>query len=168
MVERTGSSILQLPRILVEQPVVDVVYLAKRLDITPRAAYNLVDRACSYGILTPIGNARREDFYQTSELIEVLEAISDVHTIRRVLARRPGIIPLRVPVFKQRSTPLTPRVSPRHPFWQGIPAFVRAPSRPWQAVLVAVRATGPNGPQSPGLLVQTSGQSATTGSLFCN
>lgn len=86
MVERAGSSIHRLPAVLVEQPVVDAKYLADRLDITPRAANNLLDRACSYEILTPIGNARRGMFYQASELIEALDCIADGHSIRRVLA----------------------------------------------------------------------------------
>lgn len=86
MVERAGSSIYRLPAVLVEQPVVDARYLAGRLDITPRAANNLLDRACSYDILTPIGNARRGVFYQASELIETLECMADVRSIRRVLA----------------------------------------------------------------------------------
>lgn len=86
MVERAGSSIHRLPAVLVEQPVVDAKYLADRLDITPRAANNLLDRACSYEILAPIGNARRGVFYQASELIETLECIADVRSIRRVLA----------------------------------------------------------------------------------
>lgn len=86
MVERAGSSIYRLPAVLVEQPVVDAKYLADCLDITSRAANNLLDRACSYEILTPIGSARRGVFYQASELIEALECIADVRSIRRVLA----------------------------------------------------------------------------------
>ncbi len=86
MVERAGSSILRLPAVLVEQPVVDAKYLADRLGITVRAAHNLLDRACSYRILTPIGNARRGVFYQADELIDALESISDPSSIRRVLA----------------------------------------------------------------------------------
>ncbi len=87
MVERAGSSIHRLPAVLVEQPVVDARYLASCLEITPRAANNLLERACAYEILTPIGNARRGVFYQASELIETLECISDIHSIRRVLAK---------------------------------------------------------------------------------
>jgi Fic family protein len=86
MAERRGSSILRLPDVLVEQPVVDAKYLAERLNITPRAANNLLDRACSYGILRPVGTARRGVFYQADELIAVLEDIADARSIRRVLA----------------------------------------------------------------------------------
>lgn len=85
MGERKGSSIHRLPDILVEQPVVDAKYLANRLSITPRAANSLIDRACEYQILRPIGSARRSVFYQADDLIDVLEQISSTPSIKRVL-----------------------------------------------------------------------------------
>lgn len=57
------------------------------VDATVRAANNLLDRACSYGMLRPIGTVRRGIFYQADDLIGVLEEISSVTGIRRVLAR---------------------------------------------------------------------------------
>lgn len=84
--ERAGSAIHRLPAVLVEQPVVSVAYLAQRMEITPRAALNMVERACGYGILRPIGNRRRGVFYQADELIDLLEELSSVQGIRRVLA----------------------------------------------------------------------------------
>ena len=84
--ERKGSSMFRLPSVLVEQPVVDAKYLANALGITPRATNNLIDRAIEYGMLRPIGNARRGTFYQADELISVLEQLSDLQAMRRVLA----------------------------------------------------------------------------------
>lgn len=84
--ERAGASIHRLPEALIEQPVVNIPYLANRLEITPRAATNLVSRACEYGILRPIGNRKRGEFYQSDEVIAVLEEISDTQGIRRMLA----------------------------------------------------------------------------------
>ena len=46
----------------------------------------MVERACGYGILRPIGNRRRGVFYQADELIDLLEELSSVQGIRRVLA----------------------------------------------------------------------------------
>ncbi len=86
MGERAGSAILRLPDMLVGQPVVDSAYLAERLGVTRRAATTVIDRACGYGILRPCGNRQRGDFYQADELIDVLEEISEMHSIRRVLA----------------------------------------------------------------------------------
>lgn len=90
MRERAGSAILRLPEVLVEQPVVTKSYLAEHLDITDRATTNLVDRACSYGLLRPIGNRRRGECYQADELIEVLEEISTIQGIRRMTMGRVG------------------------------------------------------------------------------
>lgn len=84
--ERKSSSIHQLPKLLAEQPVVDVSYVAKRLDITSRAASNLVNRACEYGMLRAMGNRRRGEFYQADALIEVLEEASSLPGIRRMLS----------------------------------------------------------------------------------
>lgn len=86
MTERAGSAILRLPDVLVEQPVVNSAYVALRLGITQRAATSLIERACSYGILRPIGNRMRGAYYQADDLIDVLEEISDMQGIRRVLA----------------------------------------------------------------------------------
>ena len=84
--ERTGAAIWRLPALLAEQPVVTIAYVAERLDITTRAASTLVGRACEYGMLRPLGSRRRGDFYQSDELIDVLEEISSIPGIRRVLA----------------------------------------------------------------------------------
>lgn len=86
--ERQGSSIHRLANALVEQPVVDSAYLAKRLDITRRAATDLLSRACSYGILRPMGNRQRGEFYQADELIAILEDVSSMPGIRRILSGR--------------------------------------------------------------------------------
>ena len=86
MTERTGSAIHRLPDILVEQPVVDSAYIAQHLEITRRAATSVIERACSYGMLRPVGGRQRGGFYQADELIDVLEEISDMHGIRRLLA----------------------------------------------------------------------------------
>lgn len=86
MTERRGSKIRELPRLLVEQPVVTIPYVAEQLEITSRAASNLVARACDYGILRAFGNKRRGRFFQSDELVDVLEEISSVEGIRRVLA----------------------------------------------------------------------------------
>lgn len=84
--ERAGSSIWLLPKILVEQPVVDTAYLSKRLNIAPRAAANLVNRAHSYEIIRPIGNRVRGIYYQADEIISVLEDISSVQGIHGATA----------------------------------------------------------------------------------
>ena len=85
--ERAGSAIWRLPPLLAEQPVVTVAYVAERLEITSRAASTLVARACGYGMLRPLGTRRRGDFYQSDELIDVLEEISSMAGVRRMLAR---------------------------------------------------------------------------------
>ncbi len=82
--ERAGSSIRRLPRLLAEQPVVNSGYIAKGLSITTRAATNLIARACEYGILRPMGNRRRGEFYQADAIIDILEEISSDAGIRRM------------------------------------------------------------------------------------
>lgn len=86
--ERANAKIHQLPAVLIEQPVVDSSYIAKQLDITQRAATNLINRACEYGILRPLGNARRGDYYQAVDIIDVLDEISSIAGIRRLIASR--------------------------------------------------------------------------------
>ena len=85
--ERDGSAIWRLPQLLAEQPVVTIAYVAERLTITPRAASTLVARACEYRMLRPLGSRRRGDFYQSDELIDVLEEISSMAGIRRMLVQ---------------------------------------------------------------------------------
>jgi len=85
--DRVGSASHRLPALLVEQPVVDVAFVASRLGITDRAARNLVEVACERGILAKMGNAKRGAFYQASDLIAVLEEASSLEGIRRIAAR---------------------------------------------------------------------------------
>ena len=81
--ERKGSAIYQLPALLAEQPVVNASFVAAKLDMSERAARNLIERACEYGILAKMGNARRGVFYQAPELIDVIEeASADASVIR--------------------------------------------------------------------------------------
>lgn len=84
--ERFGSAIWRLPALLAEQPVVTVAFVAERLGITPRAAQTLVARACEYGMISRLGAKRRGDFYQSDALIDLLEEISSMPGIRRMLA----------------------------------------------------------------------------------
>ena len=58
----------------------------KRLEITRRSATSIINRACEYGILKPLGNMRRGDFYQAPELISILDEISSMAGIRRLVA----------------------------------------------------------------------------------
>ena len=85
--DRSGSASHRLPALLVEQPVVDVAFVASRLGITDRAARNLVETACERGILAKMGNAKRGAFYQAPGLIAVLEEASSLEGIRRIVAR---------------------------------------------------------------------------------
>ncbi len=84
--ERSNAKIHELPGILIEQPVVDSAYLAQHLNLSQRAATNLINRACDYEILRPLGNARRGDFYQATAVIEILDDISSIAGIRRLMA----------------------------------------------------------------------------------
>ena len=88
IIERAGSAIHRLPALLVEQPVVNRSYVAEHLGITPRAAANLVDKACGYGILRPLGGRRRGTFFQSDAIIDLLEEASSTQGIRRVLSAR--------------------------------------------------------------------------------
>ena len=82
--ERRGSSMRRLPGVLVSQPVVDSSYLSAQLGISRRAATDLIARACEYGILRPIGNRKRGEFYQAGAIIDVLEEVSSLEGIRRL------------------------------------------------------------------------------------
>lgn len=87
MGERRGSAIRMLPAVLVAQPVVSVAHVADHLQITPRAARDVIARACEYGMLTPMGNRRRGVFYQADELLDVLEQMTSRPAMRRMLVR---------------------------------------------------------------------------------
>lgn len=85
--DRRSSASHRLPGILVEQPVVNVAYVASALDMTDRAARSLIDVACNRGILVKMGNAKRGAFYQAPALIAILEEASSLPGIRRIAAR---------------------------------------------------------------------------------
>ncbi|MCI8425124.1 MAG: Fic family protein [Adlercreutzia sp.] len=85
MRERVTAKIRRLPALLAEQPVVDSAFVAQRLGITRRAATDLINRACEYGILKPIGNAKRGEFYQAPAMLDMLDEISSMAGIRRML-----------------------------------------------------------------------------------
>lgn len=84
--ERAGAKIHELPALLWEQPVADSAYIAQRLGMTRRAATDLINRACSYEILRPLGRAQRGDFYQAPDAVDLLDEISSIAGIRRLMA----------------------------------------------------------------------------------
>lgn len=84
--ERAGAKIHELPALLWEQPIVDSAYVAQRLDVTRRAATDLINRACSYEILRPLKRAQRGDFYQAPDAVDLLDDISSIAGIRRLMA----------------------------------------------------------------------------------
>lgn len=86
MHERKGSSVLALPNLLAKQPVVDVPYVARELGVSERTALSAIAKACDYGMLSPMGNRHRGVYYQASEVIAVLEEVSSMQGIRRLLA----------------------------------------------------------------------------------
>ena len=85
--DRSDSASHRLPALLVEQPVVNTAYVARRLGVSDRTARTLVGEACDRGILDKMGNARRGAYYQATDLIDILEAASSVQGIRRMAAR---------------------------------------------------------------------------------
>ena len=85
--DRAGSASHRLPALLVEQPVVDVGFVSRRLGITDRAGRALVQTVCERGILSKMGNAGRGAFYQATDLIGILEEASSPQGIRRIAAR---------------------------------------------------------------------------------
>ena len=87
--ERAGSSMHRLPALLIQHPVVNVSFLAEKLEISPRAAQNLVARASEYNMLRAFGNRRRGTFYQADDIIDILEQASSVQGVRRLVAGRP-------------------------------------------------------------------------------
>ncbi len=84
--ERKGSALLRLPGLLARQPVVNSAFVADGLGISTRAATTVIEKACDIGMLSPMGNRRRGVFYQCDELIAVLEEVSSMQGIRRILA----------------------------------------------------------------------------------
>lgn len=88
MHERKGSALLRLPNLLAKQPVINGAFVAANLGISTRAAATVIEKACELGILSPMGNRRRGVFYQCDELIAVLEDVSSMQGIRRILAGR--------------------------------------------------------------------------------
>ena len=86
--ERAGSKIYELPNLLVEQPVVNASRVAEKLQVSERAARDLLARACEHGILEQGGNRKRGRFYQATELIAILEEAAHAPESRRLHATR--------------------------------------------------------------------------------
>lgn len=84
--DRADSAVHRLPPLLVQQPVIDVRFVASHLGISDRSARTVVEKACEWGILAKIGNARRGAFFQATDLIDILEEASSVQGIRRMAA----------------------------------------------------------------------------------
>ncbi len=81
--EKRTSSIWKLIYLLIDQPVVNSTFVSENLNITLRAANQLISRAINYGILRRIGNEQRGIFYQADDIISILDKISDNTIIRR-------------------------------------------------------------------------------------
>jgi len=83
--QRRGSAIHGLPALLVQQPVVNVAYVADKLQISDRAARTLLSDACELGIVRQVGTVRRGVIYQADEIIDVLDRVSSVSGLRRIM-----------------------------------------------------------------------------------
>ncbi len=81
--EKKTSAIWQFLHYLIEQPVVNSAYISDKLEISIRGANKLIARAIDYGILKRTGSERRRIFYQSDEIISVLDEISDLSILRR-------------------------------------------------------------------------------------
>ena len=81
--EKKTSAIWQFLHYLIEQPVVNSAYISDKLEISIRGANKLIARAIEYGILKRTGSERRGIFYQSDEIISVLDEISDLSILRR-------------------------------------------------------------------------------------
>ena len=82
--EKKTSAIWQFLHYLIEQPVVNSAYISDKLEISIRGANKLIARAIEYGILKRTGSERRGIFYQSDEIISVLDEISDLSILRRI------------------------------------------------------------------------------------
>lgn len=70
---RSDSTVHRILPILLEQPVVTVPYLGKRIDATPPALYNSVTELVRIGILSPPrGKYRKAEAYCADELVDML------------------------------------------------------------------------------------------------
>lgn len=85
---RKDSALRKLPNVLARQPVVDSSFVAQELGVSVRSATSVINKACELGMLRPMGNKHRGVFYQCDELIDVLEDISSMEGIRRLLRGR--------------------------------------------------------------------------------
>ncbi len=85
---RKDSSLRKLPNVLARQPVVDSGYVAQELGISIRSATSIINKACELDMLRPMGNRHRGVFYQCDELIDVLEDVSSMEGVRRLLRGR--------------------------------------------------------------------------------
>lgn len=85
--ERKNAAIWKLPALLAEQPVISAAYVSEKLSITTRAASSMIAKAQQYGILRPAGAGARSVYYQSDDLISILEEASSTQGIRRMMAK---------------------------------------------------------------------------------
>lgn len=82
--EKKTASIWKLIHLLIEQPVVNIDYLEKKLNISDRAVRNLLNKSVELSILRKVGTPKSGVHYQADKIIDVLKDISDIHEIRRM------------------------------------------------------------------------------------
>lgn len=87
IVERAGSVIHDLPELLIEHPVINVLLVAETLGVSERAARDVVKRAEEYGMVRRIGTARRGVFYQADDILDLLDELAGEHAMRRTKQR---------------------------------------------------------------------------------
>lgn len=82
--QRRGSRIHELPFLLARQPVVNSSFVADALGISQRAAHDVLELGCEYGIIRPAGNVKRGVLYQSDALIDIMEAMASCEGLRRM------------------------------------------------------------------------------------
>jgi Fic family protein len=84
---RKDAQIWKLFDVLIEQPVVNPEYVAEKLGITLRTAYNVLDTAEGEGVVRRIGDKRRTAFFECREITRILDVVSSNDALRRLVAK---------------------------------------------------------------------------------
>jgi Fic family protein len=84
---RTDAKIWKLLEVLIEQPVVNPEFIAEKLGITLRTAYNVLDTAENEGVVKKIGNRYRGLYFECKELTRILDVVGSTDALRRFVSK---------------------------------------------------------------------------------
>ncbi|MCL2207815.1 MAG: Fic family protein [Fibromonadales bacterium] len=80
---KESSNVWKLMDVLVENPVVDAKFVAEKLNLSLKSAYNILEDAHNFGMLKPIGKVNQNMKFEAPDITDLVDEVMSAAKMRR-------------------------------------------------------------------------------------